>query len=186
MATQPCPCGWRTHPEKTCTCSPVMIDRYLSKISGPLLDRIDIHLEVASVEYKDLTSSRTGEVSELIRNRVENARNIQLERFGHNTFDNALTDTHKYRLSNQNIRFCNAQMTTQELQKYCTLEKDSHLLLEHAMKKLDLSARAYHRILKVARTIADLEGSERIQSCHLAEAIQYRALDRAQWTRTSI
>lgn len=157
----PCPCGNYGNPQKECTCTPTMIQRYLSKISGPLLDRIDIHIEVAAVNFNELSSGRVGEKSEKIKERVINARNIQTERF------NGIKNVFK-----------NADMGSKELRKFINLDVPSQELLKMAMNKLNLSARAYDRILKVSRTIADLSGSESIKSEHISEAIQYRSLDR--------
>ncbi|MDZ7374884.1 MAG: YifB family Mg chelatase-like AAA ATPase [candidate division KSB1 bacterium] len=160
-AMNPCPCGYLTDPHHECTCSLPQIQRYRSRISGPLLDRIDIHIEVPAVPYEDLAGKPTGEPSEVIRRRVIQARQRQLERF------------RNYR----NI-FCNAHMQTREIRKFCQIGPESQQLLRLAMTKLGLSARAYDRILKVARTIADLEGEEQILPVHVSEAIQYRSLDR--------
>ncbi len=159
----PCPCGFYNHPTKPCVCGPGMVQKYLSRISGPLLDRIDIHLEVVPVPFSDLTEMKAGEKSETVRQRVINAREIQRERF---------QDTEIY---------CNAQMSSKMLHQYCIPDQAGHQLLKNAMEKLGLSARAYDRILKVSRTIADLEGAESIQADHLGEAIQYRSLDREGW-----
>ena len=160
----PCPCGFYNHPEKQCVCGAGIVQKYLSKISGPLLDRIDIHLEVTPVPFKELTSERKGEKSEDIRNRVVNARDIQALRFG--------KDTGVY---------CNAQMSSKVLHEVCEIGEDGRTLLKTAMERLGLSARAYDRILKVSRTIADLDSSKNIRTEHLAEAIQYRSLDRDGW-----
>jgi magnesium chelatase family protein len=160
----PCPCGYYNHPEKECTCLPGVVQKYLNKISGPLLDRIDIHIEVVPVPFDKLTEFRTAESSETVRYRVQQARVVQQERF-----------------SRYPGIYCNAMMTPQLLRDYCSLSDASHSLLKNAMQKLGLSARAYDRILKVSRTIADLEGSESIQPEHVAEAIQYRSLDRENW-----
>ncbi len=159
----PCPCGFYNHPTKPCVCGPGMVQKYLSRISGPLLDRIDIHLEVVPVPFSDLTEMKPGEKSETVRQRVISAREIQRERFH---------DTEIY---------CNAQMSSKMLHQYCNPDQAGHQLLKNAMEKLGLSARAYDRILKVSRTIADLEGIESIQADHLGEAIQYRSLDRESW-----
>ncbi|MCL5125254.1 MAG: YifB family Mg chelatase-like AAA ATPase [Deltaproteobacteria bacterium] len=159
-AMNPCPCGYRGDPKHECLCSRQNIERYWAKISGPLLDRIDIHVEVPSVEWRDLTGKEESESSEQIRNRVNRARNIQLDR-----------------LSKHKI-FSNSQMKSSLIKKYCSLGQDSLNFLEKVVERLGLSARAYHRILKIARTLADLEGSENIGSDHVSEAIQYRSLDR--------
>ncbi len=160
----PCPCGFYNHPEKDCVCSPGIVQKYLNKISGPLLDRIDIHIEVVPVPFEKLSDSRQSENSAAIRKRVNDARQIQVNRF-----------------SDYKSLFCNAQMSSKMLRKYCEIDKQGTELLKIAMDKLGLSARAYDRILKVSRTIADLEESEKIQNHHLAEAIQYRSLDRESW-----
>jgi magnesium chelatase family protein len=179
-AMNPCPCGWRTHPEKVCKCSPIQIDRYLGKISGPLLDRIDLHIDVAAVNFKELTTARTGESSRNIRQRVIQARKIQLKRY----HQDAPEKDHS--VSPISRVFCNAHMGPSEMKAFCELNSDSFRLLEHAMEHLGLSARAYHRILKVARTIADLDSSQDIQPPHIAESIQYRTLDRSQWVTASV
>ena len=160
----PCPCGFYNHPEKDCMCSPGVVQKYLNRISGPLLDRIDIHLEVVPVPFEKLSEKRSSETSLEIRTRVAEARKVQEERY-----------------KDQKGIHCNAQMTTKLLQKYCDLDASCQSLIKTAMEKLGLSARAYDRILKVSRTIADLEKSENITSSHLAEAIQYRSLDRDGW-----
>jgi magnesium chelatase family protein len=160
----PCPCGYYNHPEKDCSCAPGIVQRYLSKISGPLLDRIDIHVEVVPVPFRELSAERKSEMSETIRQRVVNARKIQEKRFA----------------VSKGI-YCNAQMTSKQLRQICRLNETGNILLKNAMEKLSLSARAYDRILKVARTIADLDNSEDIRSEHLAEAIQFRSLDRESW-----
>jgi len=164
-AMNPCPCGYYGHPTRDCRCSATQVQKYLAHISGPLLDRIDIHIEVPAIEYKDLTSEMSSEKSEAIRERVMNARHVQTERFQH---VQALT--------------VNADMGTREIRKYCRIDKDGATLLKSAMDSLGLSARAYDRIIKVSRTIADLEGVLNIRPEHLAEAIQYRNLDREMWT----
>ena len=161
----PCPCGYYNHPEKECVCPPGTVKRYLNKISGPLLDRIDLHVEVTPVGYDEITRQiRSSESSEDIAKRVVQARDIQAERFK----------------NNPNIYF-NAQMPTRMVQEVCRLDKPGLILLKKAMEKLQLSARAYDRILKVARTSADLSGYENIKIENLAEAIQYRSLDREGW-----
>jgi magnesium chelatase family protein len=160
----PCPCGYYNHPEKECICPPGMVQKYLSKISGPLLDRIDLHVEVTPVNFSELSSDRAAEKSELIRDRVIKAREIQVERFGNRP------DLH-----------ANAQMSPQMVRDLCKINVAGQTLLKKAMEKLGLSARAYDRILKVSRTIADLAGSEEIKLEHLAEAIHFRSLDREGW-----
>jgi magnesium chelatase family protein len=163
-AMNPCPCGYFTDPNKECTCTTPLIQRYMAKISGPLLDRIDIHIEVPAVKYKELSSENKSETSSEIRRRVIAAREIELKRFA----------------GMKNI-FCNGDMGTKEIRQYCRLDSSGAELLKMAMTKLGLSARAYDRILKVSRTIADLENSENIQPPHVSEAIQYRSLDRELW-----
>jgi magnesium chelatase family protein len=163
-AMNPCPCGYYNHPEKECVCAPGIVQKYLNKISGPLLDRIDIHVEVTPVAFSELSSERKAEPSEKIRERVMNARKVQSGRF-----------------AKKPGTFCNAQMSSNTLRSICKIDDGGQTLLKNAMEKLGLSARAYDRILKVARTIADLESSEMIQNQHLAEAIQYRSLDRDNW-----
>jgi magnesium chelatase family protein len=162
----PCPCGYFNHPEKECTCPPGAVQKYLNKISGPLLDRIDLHVEVTPVSFRELSAqpSRTQEQSEQIRERVIKARAIQAERFG-----------------SQNGIYANAQMSSKQLQEICMINQAGSHLLKTAMERLNLSARAYDRILKVSRTIADLAGTAEIRTEHLAEAIQYRSLDRENW-----
>ncbi len=162
----PCPCGYLNHPEKECVCSAGAVQKYLNKISGPLLDRIDIHLEVIPVSLDKLTNMENvkSESSEEIRKRVVNARNIQLERF--KNFDGIYT---------------NSQMDSKLIRKYCALDKESSNILKVASEKMGLSARAYDRILKTARTIADIAGKENIEVSHIAEAVQYRSLDKDNW-----
>ena len=160
----PCPCGNFGDPTKDCSCTPQQVQKYISKVSGPLLDRIDIHIEVPAVNFNDLSSKRVSESSEVVRERVVTARNKQIERF------TKAKDIHK-----------NADMGTKEIKLYCEITPASESLLKMAMTKLGLSARAYDRILKVSRTIADLAGSESIQIEHVSEAIQYRSLDREYW-----
>ena len=159
-AMNPCPCGYWGSAVKECVCTPAQIQRYLSRISGPLLDRIDLHLDVPEVQYKELTGDPTGEASRIIRQRIVQARTIQSKRFPGIPI------------------FCNAQMGSAEIGRHCPLEEETKNLLGAAVLKLGFSARAYYRILKVARTIADLTSSPQIRSSHLAEAIQYRSLDR--------
>ncbi len=156
-----CYCGNFTHPEKECTCTPHQIQKYRSKISGPLLDRIDIHIEVPPLKFAEVSDSKDAEESKNIRERVNRARKIQLERFKHKKY------------------FCNSFMSTKDINTYCKVNEEGSSLLKQAMTKLGLSARAYHKILKVSRTIADLEGEDEIKSSHIAEAIQYRVLDRS-------
>ena len=159
-AMNPCPCGYYSDPNNECTCTVPQIQRYRSKISGPLMDRIDIHIEVPAVKYRDLASRDAGEPSKEIKKRVNRGRKVQLDRF-----------------EGMKI-YCNAQMTNRHIKKFCQIDEASQKLLEMAIDKFGLSARAYTRILKVARTIADLEGQENIEPAHLSEAIQYRSLDR--------
>jgi len=160
----PCPCGYYNHPEKECVCAPGVVQKYLNKISGPLLDRIDIHIEVTPVSFDELTAVSTSEKSAAIRERVIGARLIQEKRY-----------------EDRKEMHCNAQMGSKELKEICAITPTGHALLKTAMERLNLSARAYDRILKVARTIADLAASEDIKTEHLAEAIQYRSLDRENW-----
>jgi magnesium chelatase family protein len=160
----PCPCGYFNHPQKACTCSPSNVRKYLHKISGPLLDRIDLQIEVVPVRYEELTNHSITENSMTIRERVQNARAIQLKRF-----------------SQHSDIITNAQMQSYELKKWARLDDASAKLLKMAMEQFHLSARAYDRIIKVARTIADLDGSKEIQNQHISESIQYRMLDRAAW-----
>lgn len=160
----PCPCGFYNHPEKECVCGPGVVQKYLSKISGPLLDRIDLHVEVTPVNFSELSSSRPAEKSQLIRERVIKARLVQDQRFV------AMEEVH-----------ANAQMSANMVRKICEIDDVGKALIKQAMEKLGLSARAYDRILKVARTIADLAESENIEMEHLAEAIHYRSLDRESW-----
>jgi magnesium chelatase family protein len=160
----PCPCGYFNHPEKECVCAPGTVQKYLSKVSGPLLDRIDIHIEVTPVNFDQLADTRKAEKSESIRERVVKARQIQSERF-----------------KGREGLYSNAQMSSTMVREVCQISTAGQNLLKTAMNKLQLSARAYDRILKVARTIADLAGSDEIKIEHLAEAIQYRSLDRETW-----
>lgn len=159
----PCPCGYYNHPEKDCVCPPGIVQKYLNRISGPLMDRIDLHVEVTPVPFKDLSAAHQEEKSHHVRERVVAARSIQYARFKE-------TSIHS-----------NALMSTKQLRQVCQISEASSSLLDRAMEKLNLSARAYDRILKVSRTIADLEASEEIQTQHVAEAIQYRSLDRENW-----
>ncbi len=162
----PCPCGFYNHPEKECVCGPGVVQRYLNKISGPLLDRIDLHVEVTPVKFEEIASSHRSESSHDIRARVIKARELQAERF-----------------NNENGKgiFSNAMMPSPMVKEVCQLNSAAQKLLKTAMERLGLSARAYDRILKVSRTIADLEGSPSIETAHVAEAIQYRSLDRSNW-----
>jgi magnesium chelatase family protein len=163
-AMNPCPCGYHGDLAHECTCTPMQIQKYMSRISGPLMDRIDIHIEVPAVKFKDLSGQPTGEHSRVIRDRVNKARKIQLQRF-----------------KDEKHIFCNAHMESKEIRKYCIIDDESKELLRMAITKLGLSARAYDRIQKVSRTIADLEGVENILPQHISEAIQYRSLDRNLW-----
>ena len=160
----PCPCGYYNHPTKDCTCSPGQVQRYLNKISGPLLDRIDLQIEIVPVPFEEISKTAPGETSAAIRERVVAARKIQEERF-----------------KGENGIYCNAQMTPKLITKYAAIDSTALAMLKTAMERFDLSARAYDRILKVARTIADLGKSEDIKTPHIAEAIGYRTLDRESW-----
>ena len=161
-AMNPCPCGHFGNPAQECSCSTAQIQKYVGKISGPLLDRIDIHVEVPAVHYSDLASGRKGESSQDIRRRVSKARLVQEKRF-----------------DGMRGMFCNADMESREIKEFCAIDQVGSELLKTAMTRLALSARAYDRILKVARTIADLAGSQEMRPEHLGEAIQYRSLDRS-------
>jgi magnesium chelatase family protein len=158
-AMNPWPCGFYGDTQKACTCAQALVTKYQKRISGPLLDRIDIHIEVPRVDYEKLSADRVGESSESIRARVQAARNIQNHRFSKNGSSDIV---------------CNADMRVGEIRQFCKVGEEGQRLMRSAMTQLNLSARAYHRILKLARTIADLAGSEEIQSVHLAEALQYR------------
>ena len=160
----PCPCGYYNHPSRPCTCSPGQVQRYLNRISGPLLDRIDLQIEIVPVPFEDISNTKPGETSAEIRKRVIAARKIQEKRY-----------------KNQEGIYCNAQMTPKLITEYAALDETSLAMLKTAMNRFNLSARAYDRILKVARTIADLDNSENIQFQHIAEAIGYRNLDRENW-----
>ncbi|MFW2477685.1 MAG: YifB family Mg chelatase-like AAA ATPase [Sediminibacterium sp.] len=160
----PCPCGYYNHPEKECTCGPGIVQKYLNKVSGPLLDRIDLHVEVTPVAFSELSNQQNGEDSAAIRERVIKAREIQATRY-----------------NGENGVYANAQMSSKQLREICRISNVGENLLKRAMEKLNLSARAYDRILKVSRTIADLADSADIQPEHLAEAIHYRSLDREGW-----
>ncbi len=159
-AMNPCPCGFYTDPKHDCTCSPQKIQRYRSKVSGPLLDRIDIHVDVPSLKYREISTEAPSESSKDIKGRVDKARSIQEKRF-----------------KSKKV-YCNSQMTVRHIKKHCELDEGCKRLMEMAIDKLGLSARAYNRVLKLSRTIADLEGEENIRSHHISEAIQYRTLDR--------
>ncbi len=163
-AMNPCPCGYFNHPEKECSCNQGAVRNYLNKISGPLLDRIDLHIEVTPVSFDELAMEQDGESSESIRERVIKARLFQQKRF-----------------SGSKGIYSNAQMGNKQIKEHCKLSEESKAILKNAMDRLGLSARAYDRILKVARTIADLEQTIGIETKHIAEAIQYRNLDRINW-----
>lgn len=162
-AMNPCPCGFFNDASRECTCTPPMIQRYVSKISGPLLDRIDIHIDMPAVKYRELRDDSGGDSSDSIRQRVVKARARQLDRY-----------------QGEKI-YCNAQMSSRQIRKYCDISPECEQLLESAVNRLGLSARAHDRILKVARTIADLDGAEAVGTPHISEAIQYRSLDRNYW-----
>lgn len=161
MATQRCNCGFQGHPMHQCKCTPRQVEMYRSRISGPLLDRIDIHVEVPSVNYRELSAESGGESSEVVRQRVNAAREIQKQRFARS----------KAR--------CNAEMSSKQIRTHCKVDDAGHALLQRCVDRLGMSARAHSRILKVARTIADLEGADNMQVAHLSEAVQYRTLDRS-------
>jgi magnesium chelatase family protein len=161
----PCPCGYLGDPKHSCKCSPPQIERYMGRISGPLLDRIDLHIEVPSVPFQQLSANADGTSSTLMREQVTSARKAQRERFG--------PDSHRL----------NCHMTSRQLRKYCLLDEEGKGLLRNAMDDLGLSARAHDRILRVARTIADLDAARDIQPSHVIEAIGYRTLDRKLWAR---
>jgi magnesium chelatase family protein len=160
-AMNPCPCGYFGDPEHTCSCGDFGIEKYFSRISGPLLDRIDIHVDVPAVPYRDLSDDRSGEASAFIRERVSSARNRQLERF-----------------AGRDGVFANAHMGPRDIKKFCGVSSEAEALLQSAILRLKLSARAYHRILKISRTIADLDKTAHIAAKHVSEAVQYRNLDR--------
>jgi len=164
-AMNPCPCGYFGDPIKPCTCAPSTVTKYQKRISGPLLDRIDIHIEVPRVDYQKLSSDRLGESSETIRCRVQSARDIQRQRFA------SIKSSTSYSQSNL---YANADMRVAEIRQFCKLDEAGESLIRAAMGQMNLSARGYHRVLKLARTIADLAGCEQIQAAHLAEALQYR------------
>jgi magnesium chelatase family protein len=160
-AMNPCPCGHYGDSQRQCSCSSQVVQKYLSRVSGPLLDRIDLHVEVPAVRYRELTDQRSGEPSSAVRQRVARAREIQRERFA------GKPEMH-----------ANAHMGARDLREFCRVGEGSDALLRTAITRLGLSARAYHRVLKIARTLADLEGVEEIGTAHISEAIQYRSLDR--------
>jgi magnesium chelatase family protein len=160
----PCPCGFYNHPEKQCVCGPGVVQRYLSRVSGPLLDRIDLHVEVVPVSFDEMTANRKVETSTEIRERVITARELQSQRF-----------------TDQKNIYCNAMMPSNMVKETCLINEAGKTLMKTAMERLGLSARAYDRILKVSRTIADLANADEIKTEHLAEAIQYRSLDREGW-----
>jgi magnesium chelatase family protein len=162
-AMNPCPCGFFNDPTRECKCTPPQIQRYISKISGPLLDRIDIHVDVPAVKVRELSEQEASEDSAQMRERVNRARSLQLERF-----------------AGEKI-YCNAQMTPRLIRKHCQLQPSAQQMLERAINKWGLSARAYDRILKVSRTLADLEATEQVVEKHISEAVQYRTLDRTFW-----
>jgi magnesium chelatase family protein len=165
-AMNPCPCGYFNDKSRECHCTPPLIQRYVAKVSGPLLDRIDIHIEVPAVQYRELRGGAASESSAVIRGRVLKARDRQRDRFLN---------------AKENI-YSHAQMGTRQIRTFCELGPDAEKLLERAMQQQGLTARAHDRILKVARTIADLEGAESLTVGHIAEAIQYRTLDRSYWS----
>ena len=162
-AMNPCPCGYRGHPKIACTCTEAAVQRYISRVSGPLLDRIDLHVEVMPVDFQDLTAANNEETSATVRARVEAARRIQQERFGSEKIS------------------CNARIPAGRLQQYCPLEGEALQFLRESFENLGMTARAYDRVVKVARTIADLAGEEKIAKRHVAEALAYRALDQKYW-----
>ena len=178
-AMNPCPCGYFNDKSRECNCTPPMIQRYVSKVSGPLLDRIDIHIEVPAVQYKELRGGSSAEGSAEIRTRVLAARERQHARFNRVGQSDRTRPTG--RIASQPV-YANAQMSTQQIRLHCELSSDAERILERAMQQQGLSARAHDRILKVARTIADLEGAQDIAVKHIAEAIQYRTLDRSYWS----
>jgi magnesium chelatase family protein len=162
-AMNPCPCGFFGHPTKRCTCTPNAVSKYLGKISGPMLDRLDIHVEVPPVKYEELGGEGSEETSAQIKKRVDRARAIQNKRY-----------------ENENIT-CNARLTPALLKKYCVMTAEAESALKAAFESMGLSGRAYDRLLKVSRTLADLEGAEKIDFSHIAQAIQFRSLDRKYW-----
>ena len=167
-AMNPCPCGHYGDPKRPCRCTPVQMQRYRNRISGPLLDRIDIHVEVPAMDYQQLASLDKGEPSSAIRERVVASRAVQRDRFSRHKGSHAV--------------HCNANMRAKDVHKHCALDPDAQSLLKAAMADFNLSARAYDRILKVARTVADIAASECVSAEHVAEAVQYRSLDRSYWS----
>lgn len=159
-ALNPCPCGFRGDPKRKCNCTPQQIERYVGKLSGPLLDRIDIHIEVPPVPFRELSEDRGGQTSEQMREAVLKGREVQRERYG------------------KSSSLLNGKMRPREIRKFCKLEKDAESLLRAAMEEMGLSARAHDKILRVSRTIADLDQAEKITAPHLSEAINYRSMDR--------
>ena len=166
-AMNPCPCGYRGDPNRDCQCTVPQVERYMSKISGPLLDRIDIHLEVPAVQFGELSRRQAGTSSAVMQQQVRVARQIQ-----HNRFRKKSSTGH----------MCNARMTSRDIRHYCQIDSSAMEILRSAASNLGLSARAHDKVLRVARTIADLDSTEIIESQHLSEAIQYRLLDRKLWT----
>jgi magnesium chelatase family protein len=162
-AMNPCPCGFFGHPKKKCICSPIAVKKYLGKISGPMLDRLDIHVEVPAVEYEELTGKAQGETSAQIRARVEKCRKLQQERYKGTGIN------------------CNARLSSTMIAKYCVLTESATTVLKSAFERLGMSARSYDRVLKIARTIADLDGAKLIDVKHITQAIQFRSLDRKYW-----
>lgn len=164
-AMNPCPCGYLGDPRRPCKCNPIQIEKYMGRISGPLLDRVDLHIEVPAVAYEELSAKADGTSSAVMREQVNKARACQRDRF------------------NPDSSRLNGRMTSRQIRKFCVLDQESRNLLKSAMEDLGLSARAHDRILRVARTIADLEGSELIRAAHISEAIGYRTLDRKLWAK---
>src|SRR5947207_2123919 len=185
-AMNPCPCGFFNDRSRECRCTQPMIQRYMQKISGPLMDRIDIHIDVPAVNYKEMRAATEPEGSAQIRERIVRAREIQLRRLSVPASTGNKLSKSTISGSDRNVRptqaiFCNAQMTPRHIRVFCELSADCERLLERAMTQQGLTARAHDRILKLARTIADLEGAAMIEPKHIAEAIQYRTLDRTFW-----
>jgi magnesium chelatase family protein len=174
-AMNPCPCGYYGDPVKACTCSAGTVTKYQKRISGPLLDRIDIHIEVPRVEYDKLSDSRLGELSSAIQERVEGAREIQRRRFAERVHQNLVKTRQDHGSTSLLPVACNADMGPAEVRLFCSLDDACRALMRSATNQLHLSARAYHRTLKLARSIADLAGADQIGPAHLAEALQYRS-----------